>query len=231
MTGLPGQTIPDYVESINRAAGLGVEHISAYSLIVEDGTPLARYVANGALALPDPDLDADLCAAGREQLDALGFRRYEISNYARPGYECRHNLGYWQGKYYLGLGLAAHGMLPAPEDSRASWLRRANTSDFTAYLQALSENRPPVETEELIFPDEAMFEALMLGLRTIAGVDKQRYQARFGQPVEARYGAQVRRLVAEGLATDSPAALALTPRGLDMQNAVLLRLMDAPGDA
>lgn len=230
MSGLPTQTVAEYLETIERVAGLGVTHVSAYSLIVEEGTPLAHSVAEGALLLPDPDLDADLCAAGRERLEALGYQRYEISNYAREGYACRHNLGYWQGKYYLGLGLAAHSMLPTPAGSRASYLRCENPTRLPAYLHALAEGRLPLETETLILPEEAEFEALMLGLRTVAGVDKRRYQAQFGQPVEARYGRQIDRLVVEGLAISTSEALALTARGLDMQNAVLLQLMDAPSD-
>lgn len=231
MCGLPTQTQAEYLDTLDRVAELGVQHISAYSLIVEPGTPLARDVASGAVRLPDEDAAADTCAAGQARLETHGYQRYEISNYARAGYACRHNLGYWQGAYYLGLGLAAHSMLPAPDGSGACYLRRANAADLHAYLRALSAGQTPPASEERIGPEDAMFEALMLGLRTLVGVDAQRYRQRFGQPLERRYGLQINRLIAEGLAVRTPDALRLTPRGLDMQNAVLLRLMDASADA
>lgn len=119
MSGLPGQTLRDWHESLEAALALGVEHISAYSLILEEGTPLCRMVEEGSVRLPDDELAAEMYERGVTWLEAAGYERYEISNFARPGFRCRHNVGYWQGSWYAGLGVAAHGMLP-PDEAQAA---------------------------------------------------------------------------------------------------------------
>lgn len=237
MFALPGQSLTDYLETLRKVAALGVAHISAYSLILEEGTPLAARIAAGELSAPSEDEAAGMYEAGRDWLQAHGFRQYEISNFARPGYACKHNLGYWRGSWYLGLGVNAASMLPAlpaekPDGAGTLYLRRENVADRIAYQQMLAQGRLPVAEEHPISRREAMFEAVMLGLRTVDGVEEGDFRARFGQPLDAVYGRQMEELILEGLALRGPEGgngsrfFALTKRGLLLQNQILLRFMD-----
>lgn len=224
MFGLPGQTKQDYLNTLDAFAELGVEHISAYSLILEEGTPLHAQAEAGRVILPDEDEVAEMYEAGIEKLQRLGYERYEVSNFARPGCACKHNIGYWQGAWYLGLGAAAHSMLPpTPEQRRqgAVRVRVANTTDVQAYIK--EENH---QETELILPKEAMFESLMLGLRTTMGVNEKLFEEQHGVPLRAEYGARLETLVRDGLAQWKDGCFALTPRGIEVQNEVLMRLMD-----
>lgn len=229
MSGLPGQTLPMYMDSLQAIIGLSPEHISAYSLILEEGTPLHAAVMAGRETLPDEETTALMYEQGAAWLETAGYARYEISNFARPGYACRHNLGYWQGEWYLGLGAAAHSMLP-PEQEGAACLRRANTSDVEKYIAWMQQGLSPVESEEAISPAEARFETMMLGLRTTAGVGEQDFLRRHGKKLTDCYGPRLDKLAEEGLGRwTGPAGqrfFALTNRGLEVQNEVLIRLMD-----
>lgn len=223
MNSLPAQTQREYIESLQAACELGATHISAYSLIVEEGTPLFDSVAVGETLLPSEDEACDIEEVGRAYLISKGYRRYEISNYSREGFECRHNIGYWQGKYYLGMGLAAHSMLP-PE-GEGCYDRASNVTRLGEYIDRLSAGVSPVAQRRAIHKEEAMFESVMLGLRTVNGVDMLNFKRRFDiTPVEA-YGERIKPLISDGLIEISGGRMALTPRGMSVQNAVLLRFM------
>ncbi|MEG0864598.1 MAG: radical SAM family heme chaperone HemW [Clostridia bacterium] len=229
MFGLPGQSLADYLESIETVSALQPEHISAYSLILEEKTPLFDMVERGTVTMPEDDLAGEMFARGIEGLNARGYQQYEVSNFAKQGYACKHNMGYWQGAWYLGLGLAAHSMLP-PENAEAAEpalrLRRANTCDMHTYLTALHEDKLPIAQEEHIGAQEAMFETMMLGLRMTAGVSEADFLHTFGKTLQSAYGGVLEGLVADGLALwRGDGRFTLTARGLEMQNDVLLRLM------
>lgn len=236
MFALPGQSLEDYRESIQAVCAMEPKHISAYSLIVEEGTPLCREVEAGRVQPPDDDAAADFYQLGLETLDALGYHQYEISNFAMEGFACRHNIGYWQGAWYLGLGVSAHGMLPAEmratavptAELGAAYIRRANTSDMAAYVSALLEGALPPRETQAILRDEAMFEAIMLGLRMNRGVDAAAFQRRFGVTLEAAYAVPLRSLVQDGIGgwDAQSQRFALTPRGMLVQNEALLRFMN-----
>ena len=230
MYGLPGQTCDHYLETLCSLCGLGVSHLSAYSLILEEGTPLTCMVEEGVVSVPDEDVCAEMTEAGIALLAENGFRQYEISNYAKPGYACRHNIGYWQGAWYLGLGAAAHGMVPPTEQEKQAGVVRvriANPAEVGQYI-ALSPQLP-VEREG-IPAEEAMFETMMLGLRMNEGVSLARFEKLHGQSMTARYGDRLESLIRDGLGCwrDAPdgKAFALTQRGLLLQNEALLRLME-----
>lgn len=223
MFGLPGQTQRHYLDTLDAFAQLGAEHLSAYSLILEEGTPLHAQVQAGKAVLPDEDEVAEMYEAGIERLHALGYERYEVSNFAKPGHACRHNIGYWQGEWYLGMGAAAHSMLP-PDDRHpgAARLRIANTADVQAYIK---EATPPREVEAISM-EEAMFESMMLGLRTTAGVNAVRFERQHGAALQQRYGAALDELAVQGLGRWTQDGYALTARGIEVQNEVLMKLMD-----
>jgi oxygen-independent coproporphyrinogen-3 oxidase len=237
MFGLPGQTMGEYLDTLRALAGEGVTHISAYALIVEDGTPLAAQVQRGELAPAGDDLTADMLEVGVDLLTALGYERYEISNFAKAGFACRHNLGYWQRKRYLGLGASAASLLPPEaagvraaakagvEQEDTAYVRACNTADVRAYTDALlAGSLPPCETTPVSRRD-AMFETVMLGLRTVEGVRLADFAAWHGRALADVYAAAVETLRTQGLlAEDALAAgrLALNRRGLRLQNTALM---------
>ena len=229
MFGLPGQTLEDYLETLHAFVDERVTHVSAYALIVEDGTPLAQRVQNGSLTLPDEDMVADMLEQGVLFLETHGYQRYEISNFAKPGYACKHNLGYWRQKRYLGLGLSAASLLPAPANAPdACYVRQTNTNRLPEYLRQLACGRTPIAETQRISRQDAMFETVMLGLRTVEGVRYGDFMAMYGQTLPQVYGEAIDRLTNEGLLapveTGDP-RLRLTPRGLMLQNTALMAFM------
>lgn len=226
MYGLPTQTLDDYLESIRATADLGVQHISAYSLKVEENTKLYSMIRTGEAALPGEDDTADMMEAGIDLLETLGYRRYEISNFAKPGFESRHNLAYWRQRHYLGLGLNAASMLPS--DSVA-YNRRTNADSIDTYCGLLAEGRLPIRETIPIGRDEAMFESIMLGLRTADGVAFVDFERMHGVKLTGVYGAAIRELREKGwLEPVNPAnpRLALNRRGLAVQNSALMPFLE-----
>ncbi len=218
MHGLPSQTQAQYLDTLQKICALGVQHISAYSLILEDGTPLKTMVEDGALTLPDPDAVADMQDAGILYLESQGYRRYEVSNFARDGYACRHNLVYWHNEPYLGIGVAAHSSLP--EGKR--WKRTSNTEDIPTYYRRLSKRKLPIVESIPLYRSESMFETIMLGLRTVEGVDRQAFFRRFGVTVDAAFPDAIADVRQNGWWADSDTHLRLNTRGLDMLNSALV---------
>lgn len=212
MYGLPGQTMAQWVETLERAIALDVAHISAYSLIVESGTPMARRVACGEAALPDDDLTLEMQRTATDVLAKADCGRYEISNYAKPGFECRHNRVYWNRGDYLGLGCAAHSLLEG--------CRFSNPAGLEAYLSG--ERR--VDFQRLTAED-AMEETIMLSTRTVRGLALQRWRDEFGTDFMEGRSKIVKRLVDAGLIEVSGGFLRCTPRGMEVQNAVVVELI------
>lgn len=217
MYGLPGQSVEQFEDTLRGVASAGVEHISAYSLILEEGTPLFSRVEAGE-NLPDEDECYAMHALTIDLLDKLGYSRYEISNYAKPGRECRHNLNYWDCGDYLGFGVAAHSAL-----HRDGALTRAyNTSDLDEYISAGGVG---VMTAEREAPDEEIFDYIMLGLRKTEGISPEGFLSRFGRDVFEVYSEPVQKLRENGWLAPGD-RLALNRQGLDMQNSALLLFME-----
>ena len=223
MYALPGQTIRDWQDTLDTFCRMGPEHISAYSLILEEGTPLYDMAESGAVCVPDDDAAAEMYTLAREKLTKEGYAQYEISNYAKPGRECRHNVGYWQGAWYLGLGVNAHSMLPS--GGGGYWKRCFNEGNTLRYMEALEAGSTPCIGEENIGREEAMFETMMLGLRMNCGVNENEFSARFEKEMDKVWPEELKRLEMEGLALRENGCFRLTERGLLVQNDVLLRLM------
>ena len=210
--GMPGQRVDDWKRELEEWARRGPEHISVYGLTVEKGTALERDV-RGGLALPGDEAQADLYVAVMEFLPELGYRQYELSNFARPGFESRHNLGYWEGRPYLGFGPGAHSYV-APR-------RWANLANVAQFIERAERGEPVIGSEETLTPDQQMLEAVFLGLRRIEGIFIPAFEERFGVSFEERHGTLVRELTEGGLVVRNGAFLALTPRGRLLADAVI----------
>lgn len=213
MYALPGQTMESWAATLDRALSLPVAHLSAYSLIVEDGTEMARRVHSGEAAIPDDDAVNEMQRYAVSRLAAAGLMRYEISNFARPGFESRHNLTYWEGGEYLGLGSAAHSLM--------NNCRFANPPELERYLAG---ERMLDRAERSVFDRQE--EMLMLSTRTVRGLDLNRWRAEFGESLEETRIRAIRRLENYGLIEISGGFLRLTPAGLELQNSVVLELME-----
>ncbi len=221
MHGLPGQDADSYLDSIRLASGLGANHISSYALILESGTQLYDDVTAGRVVLPDEDEVADIEDAGFELLSRLGYERYEISNFAKPGFRCRHNLNYWNNGDYLGLGVNAHSALHI----NGKWVRFANKASIGDFMADLGGGRLPVAETEEVGREEEMFECIMMGLRKTDGVSRAGFKERFGiDPVE-QYASAVSAALLTGNMEVTDEAMLLTKRGLDFQNEILLDFM------
>jgi oxygen-independent coproporphyrinogen-3 oxidase len=188
MFALPGQTAGALQAELDRFLDLSPDHISAYGLTVEEETPFYHLHRAGGLHLPDEDRYAELFCLADERLGREGFRHYEISNYARPGRECRHNLHYWRRRSYLGVGAGAHSFC-----GRGWGERRAVPADLAPYTAALSRGEDPAETLETFDRRGAMAETLYLGLRTAEGIDEGEFRRRFNAGVEETFPEAVRR--------------------------------------
>jgi oxygen-independent coproporphyrinogen-3 oxidase len=207
--GLPGQSIKTHGLNLKKAVSLNPHHISAYSLTWNTSTPLGIKIETGKLARPD---DASVSAMFRithSILSDAGYEHYEISNFARPGYRCLHNEGYWTGKSYLGMGPSAHSFLY----NERFW----NISDVNKYISVLSHNHLPVEEREVLSPEQMKIENICLGLRRKEGIPLDMVQDKEG-PVGI--------FIQSGLAAVSKGFLSLTPRGLCVADELTLRLID-----
>lgn len=179
------QSPNDAAAEARRVAETGVTHVSAYSLTIEPGTRFGELSRRGKLPVASDDVVADAFFAIEEALGAAGLEHYEISNYARPGHEARHNLGYWRGHDYLGLGCAAFGTISGKASGqRASWaLRYRNLIDPSRYMRAALDRAVDVESEEALAPETRLRERIMLGLRLRSGFDLEEAASDLGQPV------------------------------------------------
>ena len=225
MFGLPGQTLNDWAKTLDMALSLRPEHLSCYGLIPEAGTQLGDAILAGEVPLPAEDAERAMYDMTLTRLAAAGFEQYEISNFAKPGCACRHNLGYWRQTPYLGLGPAAASMLPGrtPEEF---CLRRTNVRDLAAYLRQGQQGRFQPAEAESVSPAEARFETMMLGLRTTKGVNEATFEAMHGVALTDVYGAKLAELETQGLVCHTGGWWRLTRRGMDVQNGVLVELME-----
>lgn len=224
MAGLPGQSLASYRKTLERVVALSPEHISAYSLILEEGTPL--YVNQEAYTFPDEEEEREMYELTGRCLEEAGFHRYEISNYAREGRECRHNKVYWRRGDYAGFGLGASSMVrnvrwknPDGQADYASCVERVESSpqgmDFAEMLRQTGRREVQILTTQ-----EQMEEFMFLGLRLTEGVDLQEFQRYFGKTAEEVYGEQISSFEKQGLLKREGRRLRLTPRGIDVSNVV-----------
>ncbi len=215
MFGLPNQKLQHLQDSVSRALELDLPHYSLYSLKVEENTLFHRLYERGELPLPEEDEEVAMYRHLIERLSAAGRRQYEISNFARPGYESRHNRIYWKNEPYFGLGAGAHGY--------AFGERHMNIKGVQPYIEAANERLPRMETHR-VSPREAMEDFMMVGLRMMQGVRSADFEAQFGAGtrLEDRFGDVLERLIGQGLVERTPQAdgYRLTDRGVMLGNEV-----------
>jgi oxygen-independent coproporphyrinogen-3 oxidase len=216
--GLPGQDLADWKKTLNKVMDLSPEHISAYALKVEEGTPMADWVTRGLVHLPDEDTEREMYHFAIKHLAEAGYAQYELSNFSRPGYLCRHNLIYWENKPYLGIGLAAH--------SKRFGIRFANTEDINEYCMQIEKGKDAVVEREPIDTDEDLFETIMLGLRLNRGLNIKQIDRQYGIVFLERYSDILKKLERESLIVKTADGIALTDLGRDLSNRVFLSFMN-----
>ncbi|MCX5995965.1 MAG: radical SAM family heme chaperone HemW [Chloroflexi bacterium] len=216
--GLPNQTLASWCKTLDKAIGLNPEHISLYPLTLEADAPMRLAIQRAEVPPIDPDLTADQYELAQDTLAAHGYHHYEISNWARDGYKCKHNLVYWHNLPYLGAGVAAHSYIDGH--------RLANTTNLDSYLNAFSRNLPPAwELDEEIGPELQLSETVILGLRLSEGVCLEGIRSRFGIDLLKHYSQQVDETAALGLLEYSGQRIRLTRRGRLLGNEVFWRFL------
>ena len=235
MYGLPRQSLGQWEDTIERLAALSPEHISLYALTLEEGTPMRLWADQGRIPEPDPDLAADMYALARRVLSNAGYRHYEISNWAQPGQESRHNLIYWRNEPYLGVGPGAHSRLGAyrfwtvlaPRDyaGRAAQWGQASAGRWDDFGEAELREARTVDGWEHIDADTACAETMFLGLRLLDGLPLPQASHAAGQDLAARYRAEIEELLSLGLLRREGDTLRLDESAYLIANQVFTRFL------
>lgn len=212
MFGLPGQSVRDWQLSLELALALEPPHLSCYGLILEEGTPLERWVAEGLVTVPDDDEQADMYALACRVLRASGYEHYEISNFCKPGLQSRHNLLYWHNESFIGLGSGATGYI--------NGCRYRNAPDVEGFIASWNEGSPLYEASERVSVDQEMDETMMVGMRLLQGIDERAFRHRYQVSYWDIYRESIEELLARGLVEYDGEALRVTCQGLYLENQV-----------
>ena len=203
--GAEGEALASWERTLREAIDLAPEHVSAYALTVEPSTPLGRQIARGTRPAPDPDVQADMFGLACELLTGAGYAHYEVSNWSKPGYACRHNLGYWERRPYLGLGAGAHSY----RDDHRWW----NVRPPEEYLRQVEAGRLPVGGEERLEPSDTYLEEVFLRLRILEGIPASWVEPQTAEP-----------FLESGLLRETDGSLVPTERGMLLLNELVLAL-------
>ena len=215
--GLPGQTIAQWQDTLKKASELDLPHYSGYSLIVEPKTVFYNLMNKGRLPLPGEDIESEMFAMLMDHMDKHGRKRYEISNFAVPGYESTHNLIYWENATYAGIGAGAHGYLNGQ--------RYSNIGPIAKYMEKTAAGERPFQQTHVVTETEAMEEEMFLGLRKAKGVSYSLFQQKFGKSLEDVYGETLQSLVREGLVEQADGRVKLTRIGVFRGNEVFQQFL------
>ena len=219
MFALPNQTMEDWQETVKNIVDLNPEHISAYSLILEEGTPFFDRYEKGELEPAEEELDREMYHWAVDYLAEMGYEQYEISNFAKKGRQSRHNRIYWQAEEYLGMGLGSHSYMNGERFHNIYDLQEYIKADGDISLLKLKEDA------EIILEEDALAEFMFLGLRLTEGVSFERFRERFGQEMKNIYGSQIGELVRDGLLEEDEIGIRLTRRGVDISNFVFEKFL------
>lgn len=250
MSALPGQTLKSWQDTMQKVTALRPEHISAYSLIIEEGTPFyERFAEDERIReegghprlLPEEDVERQMYELTETFLHTKGYERYEISNYAKPGYECRHNCGYWTRKDYLGLGLGASSLVEHQRFQNTSELKTYLEQEYSPQCEGQHERRIEETIQlqeetgltqtghhihiETLDKKSEMEEFMFLGLRLMAGISRQQFEKKFQVTLNSVYGEVLRKLKGEQLIEEVAGYVRLTEHGIDVSNYVLAEFL------
>lgn len=217
MFALPNQTMEDWQETVKNIVAMNPEHISAYSLIIEEGTPFYDRYEKGELKPAEEELDREMYHWAVDYLAEHGYEQYEISNFAKKGRQSRHNRIYWQAEEYLGMGLGSHSYMNGE--------RFHNIYDLQEYIRADGDVSLLKEDIERITEEDALAEFMFLGLRLAEGVSFAGFEERFGQGMKNIYGSQIEELVKDELLQEDEIGIRLTKRGVDISNYVFEKFL------
>jgi len=217
MFGLPEQSLKDFENTLRYLSLISPEHISAYSLSVEEGTTFYNMYKRGELNLPDEQEERSMYHKAVDFLKAQGYIHYEISNFAKPKRESRHNLTYWRNQEYLGLGAGSHSYFYG--------IRYSNVRHPSDYIRLLNQNIRPVKQREIITREEEIAEYCFLNLRLIQGLDREDFYRRFGVDIKQLYATTIDELKEKGLLEENGIFIKLTPLGLDLANEVFMEFL------
>jgi oxygen-independent coproporphyrinogen III oxidase len=214
MFSIYGQTIKDLENTLENVIALKPEHISCYSLIIEEGTLVSKKVNNGEIEEVDEETDREMYYLAVDKLKKAGYERYEISNFALPGFECRHNIIYWKTKPYLGIGAGAHSFIAD--------VRFSNEESPETYIEKIETKKLPVSKVEMLTYDDRMSEFMFMGLRMDRGIEFDEFKARFGKEMRNVYGLEIDNLNKKGLINLADNRIKLTEVGIDLSNQVFV---------
>ena len=214
---IPGQTLKDWENTLKKAIALGLKHISLYNLQIEEGTALAEALKNNEFQRVHDELDARMYILAREMLIGHGYQHYEISNFAKKGFESIHNRIYWQLKPYLGLGPSAHSFTGS--------VRYSNFPDISRYISELKNDKLPVNNLHLLQKEDLMAEYIFMGLRLMEGVSLDDFAERFEVELNTRYRDEIEKLAAMGLIEIIDNRMRLTEKGILYGNDVFLQFL------
>lgn len=217
MFNLPDQTIDDVLKTLEEVVELGVEHISFYSMKLEENTPFYHQYEKGKLNLPNEEDERDMYHKAIDFLEKNGYKHYEISNFSKEDYQCTHNLFYWQLRPYVGVGLSAH--------SNIFDKRYGNHIDFEKYFNSIDNNQFPICEQEYISTDVKRSEYMILGLRLINGVNKEEFKKIFNKDLEEIWSKEIEKLENQKLIKVNNKNIKLTRKGLDLSNRVFVEFM------
>lgn len=215
--GLPQQTIKDWDETLSKVLELQPEHISCYSLKIEDNTAFGNMLEIGELIPAEDELDREMYYLGIKRLNEAGFEHYEISNFSKPGYQCRHNMIYWEAEQYIGLGAGAHSYFLKK--------RYNNEGDIGEYIKVVTDHGLMPADEQEIDAQEEIYEFIILGLRLTWGICTNEFKERFGKDIFQLFSTQINKLLNNRLIEIVEGHIRLSSKGLDLANEVFVEFM------
>lgn len=215
--GIPGQSVKDWKETVRIVAEAGLTHISCYSLMIEEGTVFGDLKEKGLIQEMDDELDREMYHYAINYFANTGYEQYEISNFAKPHYQCIHNMNYWERGEYIGAGAGAHSLIKSR--------RYANVSDILKYIDGIQAKKPVLEEDTLLSLEEAIAERMILGLRLSKGVDLKKVSDEFGVDVGMKYKKSLDTLLKKGLIKFDGKVVKLSAKGVDLANSVFVEFI------
>lgn len=217
MFGLPKQKVSEWKESLDMVCSLNPEHISAYSLIIEEGTKFNKLYEDDKLKLPTEDAEREMYHLAKDTLLKNGFIQYEISNYSKEGLECRHNIAYWKMENWLGVGSAASSYMDGE--------RFTNFSKIESYIEKIESDESPREEDSQNTVAENVEEFMFMGLRLIEGISEDEFEKRFNKTVDSYYADILKKFISQGLLKRESRRIYLTEKGIEYSNMVMSEML------